>query len=175
MLKLPALLLATSLAFAPLALRAQSVDAITGNTIPVPPLSSGPFQMADGERVTFGFLVPAVQRARANAQFSIMDSTGTRVFTFVPDAGKPVTLTLTFHGKAAGNQAGASFEINGGTINGGVSQFVPAGTDGILIGLLLPAVQRNGQLVAPLATSMQSFNVNGGTMTFSHLAFHTVP
>jgi hypothetical protein len=39
----------------------------------------------------------------------------------------------------------------------------------VLTGLPLPAVQQNGKTASPLATSMQSFNTGGGTMT--HLFF----
>ena len=134
--------------------------------------SSGPFQMHDGESVTFGLLLPAVQKARSNAQFTVMDSQGTALFTFSPGSGATSLVRITFHAKPAGTQRGPSFEIDHGIGN---PDFVPAGTDGILIGLLLPAVQRNGQTANPLATSMQSFDVNGGTMTHSYLNGYVAP
>ena len=60
---------------------------------------------------------------------------------------------------------GGVFEIRGES-DPGVGVLVPS-EDGRLIGLLWPARQRNGNTASPLATSMQSFNVNGGTMTHS--------
>ena len=128
--------------------------------------SSGPIRMLDGEHVTFGLLLPAVNKARSQATFSLLGGDGTTLFTGAPAPGGTSFLDVTFHAKPVGNRTGPSFEITSGIGN---PDFVPAGTDGILIGLLLPAVQRNGQLAGPSAASMQSFDANGATLTHSLL------
>jgi hypothetical protein len=143
--------------------------------------TSGPFQLHDGERLTFGLLVPAVRNARSNAQFSIQDSAGNQLVSYPPDPGRTFLVAITYHAAPAGGQRGPSFEISHGignpNLNNGIGNpdFVPAGTDGILIGWLVPAVQRNGQTAAPAFASMQSFNANGGTMTHSYLNGYSVP
>lgn len=165
-------LVATFVALAAVGLSPMSAGA---QTVPGPPdriFSSGPFQMHDGESVAFGMLVPAVQKARSNAQFTLMDSRGNSVFTFSPVPGATSLVRIVFHANPAGTQRGPSFEIDSGIGN---PDLVPAGTDGILIGFLVPAVRRGGQTVEPLATSIQSFDVNGGTMTHSYLNGYTVP
>ena len=143
--------------------------------------TSGPFQLHDGERVTFGLLVPAVRNVRSNAQFSILDSAGNQLVSYPPDPGRTFFVGITYHATPAGGLRGPSFEISHGignpNLNNGIGNpdFVPAGTDGILIGLLLPAVQRSGQTLDPTFASMQSFNANGGTMTHSFLNGYIVP
>ncbi|HUL95056.1 MAG TPA: hypothetical protein VLT89_03535 [Usitatibacter sp.] len=101
-----------------------------------------------------------------------MDSKGNRVFTFSPVPGATSLVRIIFHANPAGTQRGPSFEIDSGIGN---PDLVPAGTDGILIGLLVPAVHRNGQTAEPLATSIQSFDANGATMTHSYLNGYIVP
>ncbi|MFZ3323761.1 MAG: hypothetical protein WA190_15420 [Usitatibacter sp.] len=165
-------LVAALVALGTLGLYPMSAAAQTAPGNPDHIYSSGPFQMHDGESVTFGMLVPAVQKARSNAQFTLMDGQGNSVFTFSPGPGTTSYVKITFHASPSGTQRGPSFEINSAIGNPdfiGNPDLVPAGTDGILIGLLVPAVHRGGQTADPLATSMQSFNVNGGTMTYSAL------
>jgi hypothetical protein len=151
---------------------------------PGPPdktLTSGPFQMRDGERVTFGMLVPAVRNARSGAQFAILDSAGIQLVSYPPDPGRTFFVSIAYHASPAGGQRGPSFEISHGIGNPdlrngiGNPDFVPAGADGVLIGMLLPAVQRNGQSAAPAFASMQSFNASGGTMTHSFLNGYSAP
>lgn len=134
--------------------------------------SSGPFQLRDGETLTFGMLLPAIQRARTAALFTLTDSQGVRIFTYPPDPGRMSRVTVTFHANATGGQRGASFEVNNGIGN---PNLVPAGADGILIGLLLPAVDRSGQSVGPLAASMQSTSAAGVTMTHSPMISWVAP
>ena len=134
--------------------------------------SSGPLRMQDGEHVTFGFLVPAVQRVRSDAQFELLDGKGGTIFTFTPKAGGPSFVDVTFRANPTGQPGGSVFEVTHGIGN---PDFVPAGTEGILIGLLVPAVQRNGQTVDPTAASMQTFDVNGGTKTHTALAWFFPP
>ena len=142
----PASLLAALIAFGTLGLYPMSAVAQTVPGDPDRIYSSGPFQMHDGESVTFGLLLPAVLKARSNAQFTVMDSQGTRVFTFSPNSGATSLVRITFHANPTGTQRGPSFEINNGIGNPGL---VPAGTDGILIGLLVPAVHRSGATADP--------------------------
>lgn len=134
--------------------------------------SSGPFRMHDGEKLTFGMLLPAVQKARANAHFVLTNGDGATIFTYPPDPGRAAFIDVTYHAKPVGDQRGPSFEITHGIGN---PDFVPAGTDGILIGLLLPAIDRAGQTVGPITASMQSFNASGATMTHSFLNGFQVP
>jgi len=147
-----------------------------GNTaMPDRVYSSGPFQLQDGERVLIGLLLPAVQKVREAASFSILGSSGMRLYTVAP--GPPSSnpnasffssfFDITYRAASPNNPNGGTLEIHAkGTPGGGDIVSVPS-DDGILIGLLLPAVQQSGKTASPLATSMQSFNANGGTMTHS--------
>jgi hypothetical protein len=167
-----ALQIAALLVFVALGLSPSLALAQQASGSPDRMFTSGPFQLHDGEHVTFGLLVPAVRNARSNAQFSIQDSAGNQLFSYPPDPGRTFLVSVTYHAIPAGGLRGPSFEISHGIGN---PDFVPAGTDGVLIGWLVPAVQRNGQTLAPAFASMQSFNANGGTMTHSYLNGYVVP
>jgi hypothetical protein len=135
--------------------------------------TGGPIKLQDGESLGFGMLVPAVQKVREAARFVLTDGQGKTLFSHQvqvppgPSTSVGVYVKATFHAKgAAGANGGSTVEIDDGS---GAPAIIIGPSDGILIGLLLPAVQRNGQLAIPLAASMQSFNVNGGTMTHTFL------
>ena len=135
--------------------------------------TAGPFMLHDGERVLIGLLLPAVQKAREAANFSLLDSSGMRIFTRdlqPPSPNAPLFSSffdITYRMASANDPNGGVIEIRGkGTPGGGDIVEIPS-EDGILIGLLLPAVQHNGKTAFPMATSMQSFNAEGGTMTHS--------
>ena len=143
-------------------------------TMPDRVYSTGPFQLHNGEHVLIGLLLPAVQKVRESPTFSLLDSSGKELFMVKlgPQAGTNPNgsffssfFDITYR---TGGANGGMFEIRGkGTPGGGdISEDVPS-AEGILIGLLLPAVQLNGKTASPLGTSMQSFNANGGTMTHS--------
>lgn len=145
-----------------------------GNTtMPDRAYSAGPFQLHDGDRVLIGMLLPAVQRVREAASFSLLDSSGMRLWGVTP--GPPNTnpnasffssfFDITYRAGSDTNPNGGRFEILAKGVPGG-GYNVPS-ADGILIGLLVPAVRPNGKTASPLATSMQSFNASGGTMTHS--------
>jgi hypothetical protein len=151
---------------------------------PGPPnrtFTSGPFQMRDGERVTFGMLVPAVRDARSSAQFVILDSAGNQLASYPPDPGRAFFVSITYRANPASGQDGPSLEISHGIGNPdldngiGNPDFVPTGRDGILIGMLVPAVQRDGKTADPAFATMQSFNVSGGTMTHSFFVATVTP
>ncbi|HET9652235.1 MAG TPA: hypothetical protein VFP36_08590, partial [Usitatibacter sp.] len=76
----------------------------SAQTVPGPPdrvFSAGPLQMQDGQSVAFGMLVPAVQKARSAALFTLTDSQGTTLFSMAPTPGRLSTIRVTFH--AAGS------------------------------------------------------------------------
>ncbi len=127
---------------------------------------AGPIRLQDGEKILIGLLLPAVQKVRANAQLVLTDAQGKTIFSAVPDTGKPTYYDITFHAKPVGGANGASIEVAHGSAPPVVISVDPAG---ILIGLLLPAVQKSGATVAPMSASMQAFNANGATMAFSPL------
>jgi len=134
--------------------------------------STGPFMLHDGERVLVGLLLPYIEQPGSMASFRILDSSGKELYETKP--GPPVNTNqgsmfssffdITYRPPSATNNGGM-FEVRESAL-GKVIAILPS-TDGILIGLLLPAVQRNGKIAAPLAASMQSFNANGGTITHS--------
>lgn len=149
--------------------------------------STGPFTLQDGEQVRIGLVLPVVLRAKLPAALVLRNSAGqssARQELAPPnpvnsqDSFFDVFFDITYHmmddmmdgaamcpADAAGENAiGGCFEIHSkGTPGGG---FLPS-DDGILTGLLLPAVRQNGMTASPLATSMQSFNMDGMTMTHS--------
>ena len=149
-----------------------------GTPTPDQIFSAGPFMLQDGERALIGLLMPGVNRARAEAQFFILDSSGRRVF---PETNNPATISgtgprwtaffdITYRIKDSTGILPGSFEIR--NADGEIIGTAPS-ADGILIGLLVPAVQRNGMTAPPLATSMQSFDAKGGTMTHSRFSEYT--
>jgi hypothetical protein len=137
-----------------------------------PMYSTGPFQLHDGERALIGLLLPAVQRAKAPARFLLLNGQGKALFGKTP--GPPQNSNVPIFGsffdityRAAGpNNPDGIFECREAANDPPI--IVPS-EDGILIGLLLPAVQRNGKASSPLATSMQSFDVDGHTLTHANL------
>jgi hypothetical protein len=155
-----------------LGLHPRAAYADGGTIMPDRLYSTGPFQLQNGERVLIGLLLPAIQKVRESPSFSILDSSGKELFRARP--GPPTDPNASFFSsffdityRAASPNGGGVFDIRGkGTPGGGDIVTVPT-ADGVLIGLLLPAIQPNGMTASPLATSMQSFNANGGTMTQS--------
>jgi len=133
--------------------------------------SSGPFRLQDQESLGYGLLLPAVQKAREAARFVLTDGQGKTLYSFEPPAGATM-LNVKFHAKSPTGSPAVEIIANDAGPNS-VPIIVPIDPTGILIGLLLPAVQRNGNVASPIAASMQSFNVNGGTMT--HSAFSNFP
>lgn len=128
--------------------------------------SAGPIRLQDSEKILIGLLLPAVQKARANAQFMLTDGQGKTLYSFAPDSGKATYVNVTFRAKPIGGHNGATIEVSNGLDIPVVVDVDPAG---ILIGLLLPAVNRSGQNVNPMAASLQAFNANGATMAYSPL------
>jgi hypothetical protein len=135
-------------------------------------LSAGPIRLQDGEKILIGMLLPAVQRARLDAQFLLTDGQGKTLYSSAAASGKATYFNVTFHAKPVGTQNGPSLEISNGAV---IPDFVSVDPAGILIGMLLPAVNRSGQSVSPMAASMQAFNANGATMAYAPLGSHGKP
>jgi hypothetical protein len=153
-----------ALAIAAWGLYPRPASAQGGTPMPDQVFSTGPFMLQDGERVLIGLLMPGVDRARAEAQFFILDSSGRRVF---PETNNDPSIS------GIGPRWTAFFDITylrkKITIQTDTGEILinARSDDGILIGVLVPAIQRNGMTAPPLAMSMQSFNAKGGTMTYS--------
>ena len=149
--------------------------------------TTGPFTLEDGERARIGLVLPVVPRARLSAEFMLRGKPFR--LTLTPpnpinqgDSFFDVFFDITYHAMMdmpmemdtanANNCAsaliqGSYFEIHSkGTPGGGDIRCVPS-DDGILTGLLLPAVRQNGMTAAPLATSNQLFNMEGETTAHS--------
>jgi hypothetical protein len=164
-------------------LNARAASAQGNPPLPDRVYSTGPFQLHDGERVLVGLLLPAVQRAKAPASFLLLNGQGMRLWVVTP--GPPNSnpnasffdsfFDITYRAAGPNNPNGGAFEIRGKGVPGGGDIVTVPSEDGILIGLLLPAVQRNGKASSPLATSMQSFDATGRTMTHSFFDVFSTP
>ena len=163
-----ALLTSSFVAIGAFGLGSSSALAQSAAKVPDRVLSGGPFKLQDQESLGFGMLLPAVQRVREAASFVLISGNGKTLYSFEPPAGATM-VNVKFHAKSPAGTPAVEILIGNAGPNS-IPIIVPVDPAGILIGLLLPAVQRNGNVASPIAASMQSFNANGGTMTHSALS-----
>jgi hypothetical protein len=118
--------------------------------------------------VLIGVVQPPARRLRESPTLAVLSSSGKRVFSH-PVPVSPDETTASFFDITYIAGKDGFFDITYGIRESPTRQSLGkvASADGILIGLLLPAVQLNGRTLPPLATSMQSFDVNGGTTSHS--------
>lgn len=120
-----------------------------------PPNPCGPVQLTSGENAQVSLLLPAVQRQKAPFVFVLLDRDG-----------KPIGSAEL---PAVQNQAigGANLLVgfNGQEVRvvleGSRSVLFQGPSDGLVTGLLLPAVQHNGARVGPIAGTLQQFLGDG--------------
>ncbi len=124
-------------------------------------MSSGPISLNQGESALIGLLLPAVQRVETPGRLELVDSAGKVFLSVTVATGDGSVRTAFFHATFADGSVRV-FNSTGEEIGKSSSK------DGILIGLLLPAVQKDGAVVAPIAASVQliSDGVRGQCIAF---------
>ncbi len=163
-------LLAAGIVVAVWAFAPKQAAAQTAPSDPTRIFSSGFITLGEGETAGIGLLLPAVQKVRSAAHMTFRGPNGRLLFS-TPLAGPStnsnsffdVFFDVTYHRAPSANVGVLVFK-DGKT--GEVLMEAPS-PDGILIGLLVPAVQRNSNTaVPPAGASVQLFNATGGTTAF---------
>ena len=122
--------------------------------------SMGPLKLNPNESALIGLLLPAVRGTYQDPRFELFNSAGKLL------ADVPVAMSSE-------NARGAFFHIY--MADGSVRLVDSTGkllmsspvTDGIVTGLLLPAVRQGGVVVNPLAASVELLNSDGMRMQYS--------
>jgi hypothetical protein len=147
------------------ALTAGSAGAVGNPTIQddgFSPRSTGFFTVPETNAILIGLLLPAVRKPRQLAQLQLADSSGKIVLSIQLEGGRAWMFD------AFREKNGAS-QTNDPTIivqeRGGDRSWRVPSADGILIGLLLPAVQADGKSAGLLAGSVQIPDAEGRVNT----------
>lgn len=132
--------------------RAQAQD---GDHDPIVLKTAGPISINsnDNEGVLIGLLLPAVRNEASPFRLQLIDGTGTTLYD-IPIAAKTKRIDSFFDVFYQKSELGdGSVHV----IDKATGQEIGKGkkTDGILIALLLPAVQRNGERIGAIAGSVQ--------------------
>jgi hypothetical protein len=116
--------------------------------------SMGPIKLNGNETALIGVLLPAVQSVAQEARLELFDS-----------AGKMLVDTQVAFGDGSVHSTFYNIEMSNGAVrildNAGNNLVTVRNSDGIVTGVLLPAVQRGGQPVEPLAASVQIIGADG--------------
>jgi hypothetical protein len=129
-----------------------------GADAPRPQPASTGFLAVPVEGILIGLLLPAVQAAREAARLQLIDSQGNLILS-IPLGGGPSFFDI-FYGDGSVTPAENRRTLMVKERSGPRVWEVPT-ADGILIGLLLPAVQKNGSSAGLLAGSVQVGGPNG--------------
>lgn len=115
--------------------------------------SAGPISLSNGESALIGLLLPAVQRKNVLPyRLQLFDGSGTVIADVkIPVGGRKVVMFDVFFGDGSVRVVD---KASGEVVTSGKS-------DGILIGLLLPAVEPNGDTIGAMSASIQLYNGDG--------------
>jgi len=126
-----------------------------------PPDPCGPILLQNGDHAIIGVLLPAVQRVREAARLVILNSSGTPIVeTFLPVVQDQPFTTAFVDVYMGARSVNIEDRASGSRVRDvGLS-------DGELIALLLPAVQRNGEAVYPTSATIQVMDGTTGATRF---------
>ncbi|MCH7903299.1 MAG: hypothetical protein IH944_01880 [Armatimonadetes bacterium] len=128
---------------------------------PQPSHSSGHITLRPGESVRIGMLLPAVERPREAGRMVVTDGNGHVMF----DVHEPLADLTPFYDIAYHEDPGTRnvFVLTDG--KSGRELGVAPSDDGILIALLIPAVQHPRKFVPAHGASVQLFGTDGFTLS----------
>ncbi len=117
--------------------------------------TAGPISLNNNEGILIGLLLPAVQRRVALPyRLELFDASGKMLveIPITPEQSRKASFFDVFYGD------GSVRVMDRKSTTG--KPLYEGRSDGILIGLLLPAVQRNGESIGAIAGSFQLMNAN---------------
>ena len=130
-----------------------------------PPDPCGPILLQNGDHAIIGVLLPAVQRVREAARLVILNSSGRPIADTSLPAVQNQPFTTAFVDVYMDMEGGSVRIVKRATPDptSGGEELFNGGSDGELIALLLPAVQRNGEVVYPTSATIQGIGSDGAT------------